>query len=305
MKRIEYPERGSNEFKKLIAEYKAIFAADLPILEQRWLQWKQQNAHVVALFPQTVEELLIADVGVLAGVYACFESLGFPLRLGHHRNPVLLTLDGIFDYTNKYSDAIADFFIDHAEQLHISSCYYCETAYINAYQARKRQFDVDHFLPKEKCPILSLSLFNFVPSCQVCNSRIKLAKVIGDNIVDYEKFNPAGKDYAFDKKVKIRLRMKPGFKHNLNNPKAYYIYFCCKGDYWKVVNYFHLEERYEFHKLEALRIKRLKAQYPPSARRKIAKLLGFSETKVYEDLFHEHFLQNNNRCFAKLTSDML
>ena len=57
--------------------------------------------------------------------------------------------------------------------------------------------------------------------------------------------------------------------------------------------------------MEAMRIKQLKAHYPQSARRKIARLLGTSEKKVREDLFHEHYLKDNGRCFAKLTRDML
>lgn len=304
MKRIEYPARGSKDFNKLVSDFKAIFSADLPRMEQTWLNWKHYSGNA-ALFPETVEDLLVADVHLLSDVYSRFISRHYPLRIYRHRNPELELLDRLFDYTDKFCDDIADFFIDRAEQLHISSCYYCETAYINAYAARKRHFDVDHFLPKEKCPILALSLFNFVPSCQVCNSRIKLAKVIGNNVVDYEEFNPAGEDYAFDKYVNIRLRMMPGFKHNLSNPKAYYIYFRCKRNFRKYVDFFHLEERYEFHKSEALRIKKLKAQYPPSARKKIAMMLGFTEAKVTEDLFHEQFLKKNHRCFAKLTSNML
>lgn len=304
MKRIEYPDRKSKEFATLVADYKAIFAGYLGHMEQNWQNFKN-NTGYTTLFPETVGELLTADADVLADVYARFESLAIPVRSFGHRTHELRVLDQIFDYTHRYSDKIAEFFIDHAVQLHICSCYYCETAYINVYQARKRQFDVDHFIPKEKCPILALSLFNFVPSCQVCNSRIKLAKVIGDNVVDYKRFNPAGKDYAFDKNVSIRLRMKPGFKHNLDNPEAYYIYFRCKGDYWKDVNFFHLEERYEFHKQEAIRIKKLREQYPKSARQKIARILRKTEAEVREDLFHRKYLTGNNRCFAKLTRDML
>ncbi len=304
MRKIKYPDRRSSDFTKIVSDYKAIFSTYLPSMERAWLNWKRFMGYT-NLFQETVDDLLAADVHLISDVYARFNSLGYKLRINRRRNPELVILDTIFDYKNVFSDAIADFFVERAEQLHISSCYYCETAYINVYTARKRQFDVDHYIPKEKCPILALSLFNFVPSCQVCNSRIKLARVIGDNVVDFEKFNPAGGDYEFDKNVSIRLRMIPGYKPNLNNPKAYYIYFRCKNDYRKDVEFFHLEERYEFHKIEAMRIKKLKAQYPPSARRKIADILGFSEAKVKEDLFHEQFLNINDRCFTKLTSDML
>ncbi len=313
MKRIEYPARGSKEYNKLVSDYKALFPADeLTLMEQDWHDWKVRE-NVIAVFPETVSDLLIADSDALADVFSRFKRLRTRIPLKHKdpvtgkkkRNPKLKDLDDIFRYTKKYDDDIAGFFIDHADDLHISSCYYCETAYINVYKAKRRQFDIDHFIPKEKCPILGLSLLNFVPSCQVCNSRIKLAKELGRNKVEYEKFNPAGEHYAFYDKVKIRLRMKRGCKPNLNNPAAYYIYFRCEDGFRKEVNFFHLTERYEFHKLEAIRIKKLRQRYPKSARKKIAKMLGYTEAQVNEDLFHERFLKDNQRCFAKLTSDML
>lgn len=312
MKKIEYPARGSADFTTLTDEYKSIFSvAEKASMETEWQAWKKREK-LELVFPETVEDLLTADVGVLADVYKRFKSLRrkFPLKTKNskgkkERNPKLVKLDKIFKYTNKYDDRIAEFFIDRAAELRISSCYYCEMAYINVYHDKKRQFDVDHYLPKDKCPILGLSLFNFVPSCQVCNSRIKLDREMGRSKADYEGFNPAGGHYAFESNVRIHLRLNKGFARDLNNPDAYYIYFRCKNGFRKEVRFFHLQERYEFHKSEAMRIKRLKAQYPKSARTKIARLLHTSETNVKEDLFHESFLKDNNRCFAKLTSDML
>ena len=73
--------------------------------------------------------------------------------------------------------------------------------------------------------------------------------------------------------------------------------FRCKNGFRKDVRFFHLQERYEFHKLEAIRIKKLRQQYPLSARRKIARLLGVSESVVKEDLFHEQYMKDSNRCF--------
>lgn len=313
MKKIGYPDRHDPKFSTLTAQYLALFTvADLNHMENEWADWKTRE-RVTGLLPETVKDLLVSDVASLASVYARFKTLRrrIPLKTINpatgkkERNAKLKKLDGIFSYTNKYDDDIAGFFVNHADELHISSCHYCEMSYINVYQTKKRQFDIDHYIPKEKCPILGLSLFNFVPCCQVCNSRIKLAKEIGRNQAEYEKFNPAGEHYGFDDKVKIRLRNKPGFKHNLNNPTAYYIYFRCKDGFRRMVDFFHLTERYEFHKTEAIRIKKLKAQYPKSARRKIAKMLGYTEPQVYEDLFHERFLKDNHRCFAKLMSDMM
>jgi len=61
----------------------------------------------------------------------------------------------------------------------IEVCPYCNRQYISNYideEKKKSTADLDHFLPKSIFQLFSLSLYNFVPSCQVCNSRFKLAK---------------------------------------------------------------------------------------------------------------------------------
>jgi hypothetical protein len=41
------------------------------------------------------------------------------------------------------------------------------------YDNKKTATDLDHFFPQSKYPFLSLSLYDFIPSCQICNSRFK------------------------------------------------------------------------------------------------------------------------------------
>ncbi|GFN32168.1 hypothetical protein [Paenibacillus xylaniclasticus] len=60
-------------------------------------------------------------------------------------------------------------------------CPYCNRQFITYYWKNKKQryhttADLDHFYPKSQFPLFSLSLYNFVPSCQICNSRFKLDK---------------------------------------------------------------------------------------------------------------------------------
>lgn len=317
MKQIKYPPRGSKEFNAIIGKYKDLFVADLPNMERRWATWKANNG--AASITETVEDLLVADTDVIADVYDRFVRLGIPSihinALGkNERSAAYKELDGIFCYSHKYDTDIADFFNSNAEALHISSCYYCELAYINTYNVihsqgrksiHKRQFDIDHFLPKSVCPITALSLFNFVPSCQICNSRIKKSLILGDNKDERTKFNPASSTYSFDTDVKIRLRMWRLPCTAFRKMNDYYIYFRCRNGYDKPVEFFHLQDRYEFHKKEAIRLLKLKNNYPQSAIQRIAQLLGKATSEVREDLFHKKFLSDNNRCFSKLTRDIL
>ena len=77
------------------------------------------------------------------------------------------------------------------------------------------------------------------------------------------------------------------------------------SDYSTAIDFFHLEERYEFHKVEALRLCELKAKYPQSTINRLAKFIGKKVSDVKEDIFHERFLKEKDRCFAKLTRDIL
>lgn len=47
-----------------------------------------------------------------------------------------------------------------------------EKKIIKKNKTKKTTAHLDHFYPKSDYPFLALSLYNFVPSCQICNSRL-------------------------------------------------------------------------------------------------------------------------------------
>lgn len=51
----------------------------------------------------------------------------------------------------------------------ISVCPYCNENYTYNIEGIDRNFDLDHFYDKMRFPILSISFFNLIPSCKVCN----------------------------------------------------------------------------------------------------------------------------------------
>lgn len=60
-------------------------------------------------------------------------------------------------------------------------CPYCHMHHLNFHvHADKKKLNLrpplDHFFPRSVYPYLATSLFNLVPSCEQCNSRIKLAR---------------------------------------------------------------------------------------------------------------------------------
>lgn len=63
--------------------------------------------------------------------------------------------------------------------MHIPVCPYCNRQYVSSYRdkgKKKITADLDHYYCKSFYPYLALSIYNFVPSCQICNSRFKLAR---------------------------------------------------------------------------------------------------------------------------------
>lgn len=98
-------------------------------------------------------------------------------------------------------------------------CPYCQRNYISPYEEKeqlktkvkhhyKTTADLDHFIPKSVVPFLALSLYNFIPSCQICNSRMKLDKPTID-LLTFESIviNPLTESFD-DYGVKFRLKDK-------------------------------------------------------------------------------------------------
>lgn len=72
----------------------------------------------------------------------------------------------------------------------IEVCPYCQRNYISNYKEDKKNkttADLDHFYSKDEYPYLALSLYNFVPSCQICNRTFKLAKPSENILYPYEE----------------------------------------------------------------------------------------------------------------------
>ena len=89
--------------------------------------------------------------------------------------------------------------------MEIEVCPYCQRNYISSYEennSKKTTADLDHFYPKSLYPFLALSLYNFIPSCQICNSRFKGNKDTRDSIYPYEEgFDELGVKFKTSKEV--------------------------------------------------------------------------------------------------------
>lgn len=83
--------------------------------------------------------------------------------------------------------------------MNVRVCPYCNRNFISNYvvdsQGKiKATADLDHFFLKSKYPIVSMCLHNFIPSCQICNSRLKLDK----DFLLHEHVYPYSESFGYD-----------------------------------------------------------------------------------------------------------
>lgn len=89
--------------------------------------------------------------------------------------------------------------------MEIEVCPYCQRNYISNFEEnddKRTTADLDHFYPKSLYPFLALSLYNFIPSCQICNSRFKGTKDTYNSVYPYEEsFDNLGAKFKTSKEI--------------------------------------------------------------------------------------------------------
>lgn len=103
------------------------------------------------------------------------------IKIKYHEN-ALEILQGIFNYSEILNDSSIIPTPRHQimSAMRVSVCPYCNRQYITIYSdsdsdTEKTTADLDHYYIKSAYPYLGLSFYNFIPSCQICNSRFKKA----------------------------------------------------------------------------------------------------------------------------------
>lgn len=270
----------------------------------------------LASFSFTTKELLVSDFGILLKIARSYDK-ALSGATEERKTEIKERLRKVFNYDSNYRDNyITPFFREHAEELKLYTCHYCDIAYINSFDyhdpregwKKKSHFDLDHVIEKSSYPFLALSLFNLVPSCPVCNERLKGVKPLAKTDRILKLLSPTSPKYNFDGSVRITLLPLDEYKRPfIEHPEDYELKFDChkNKEYNKMVTCFRLNERYDFHKCEALRIKDLKTKYPDANIMTIATMLGYPFDEVKEDIFGLRFIRDGHRCFSKLRQDML
>jgi len=203
---------------------------------------------------------------------------------------------------SKLQPKISLFFEDKVE---VHTCYFCNIEFINKFKKSdsksKNGFTLDHYIDKGKYPYLALSLYNLIPSCYTCNSKVK-------NVVEINNLSPSSINFDFDTKVKFRtfiinknLQINEVKDFNLQLKEDF------SKEYIEYVDGFLLNERYEYHKIKVIEMINKRKEYPDSRIKELAKLTEKTEEEVKQDLFAEYLFEDDDlhkRPLSKLTRDI-
>ena len=209
----------------------------------------------------------------------------------------------IIDYKGFCSDKENTY--DLTKRLDVSVCPYCnrQFTYTIIKQSNKGKSnnitrpELDHYFPQSKYPMFSLSLYNLIPCCHICNSIIKRNRDL-DIQENYHPYIDENKNFSF---CYIKLSSQPSkilIKYN-GLKKAE-----------NTCNFFKLQEVYSMHNSEADRLDELRMQYPDEYIKDIIskfKKCGFSLKKeqILKIIYSEYIIKDEDKMIlGKLKNDL-
>ena len=189
------------------------------------------------------------------------------------------------------------------ENVDLHTCYYCNIDFINTFKNNneiKNAFTLDHILEKAQYPFLALSLYNLLPTCYTCNSKVK------DSKIEFEKTSPTSKNFDFNLKVKFKsfivnkdFQIKENDDFNIKLVESY------SNKYDKYIKSLNLNNRYDYHKYKVLEIIEKRREYPDSRIKELSLITKKTEEEIKQDLFGIYTNENfNRRPLSKLIKDI-
>jgi len=164
------------------------------------------------------------------------------------------------------------------------------------FHEKANHFTLDHFLPKAKCPLLALSLYNFVPSCYACNSKFKKEEELGDT-----RLSPTSKDFTVDTDIKFKFFLEGDL-----SDKKFKLELTHSDISKEYVNTFKLKGRYAIHQDIAEEIIEKQENYSESQIKEMADILKMSSEQIKKDIFGKELFEGDvqEKSFTKLKRDI-
>lgn len=220
-------------------------------------------------------------------------------------NNIFSILKIIFDYEAFSKKSNNDYSAyDLAEKLDIPTCPYCNRIYTKTVvkPSKITRPTFDHWCPKSEFPLLALSFYNLIPSCNVCNSSVK-----GTDLFDLKThFQP----YNNSNKPEQQINFKFSYYHKFYSTFRFKI--VNNNDFsQKSTEAFKLKEIYETHEDEIKDLRRLRDVYSDKylemLKKNILKGTSTSDEEIYRLAFGTHIDETkfDRRPLSKMKRDIL
>ncbi len=182
--------------KELIEKY---IKEVLPIVREKLKENRKdiKYGEIVAYIEEDIEGIIGADIHNLLKKYDEIQSrfpnklkkMGKKHKISKEQKACNKFFERIFDYKKIIQDNIKLSY-EVAKMLNVTVCPYCNRIYTTTCDSKngKSRPQFDHFFAKSLYPILALSIYNLVPSCNICNTK-KGSKEFSleDNIYPYQE----------------------------------------------------------------------------------------------------------------------
>ena len=260
-------------------------------------------------------KLLVGNFKYLTRVYCAFTDY-LNKKETEEKTAIKKTFKDKGFYYDNHKSKIAKFLKNNTNGFEIHNCVYCDlediTTFTKTDGTEVRKFETEHVLDKGECPLVGMSLYNFVPSCGTCNgTAIKGTKTIGATEVEMARLSPSAEGYDFENKVKFEVKI---LIPDIDDLKAishtddYEIDFNVREAlYQKIIDLFELKSRYNHGtvKVELLKWRDKRRENPDNKIQENARLLERSFKDTFEELFELDLRRREHYTMEKARRDVM
>lgn len=220
-------------------------------------------------------------------------------------NDAYSVVKSLFDYEAFSKKSNNDYSAyDLSQKLDVPTCPYCNRMYTKTVvkPSKITRPAFDHWYSKSSFPLLALSFYNLIPSCNVCNSSVK-----GSDLFDLKThFHP----YSKSDKPEQQINFKFSYYHQFYSTFRFKI--VNNNDFSKnSTEAFKLKEIYETHEDEIKDLRRLRDVYSDKyleiLKKNILKGTSTSDEEIYRLAFGTHIDETkfDRRPLSKMKKDIL
>lgn len=218
----------------------------------------------------------------------------------------------VFNY-DAHKNKIRNFLLNPDNGFEIHNCVYCDLHHFSRYRVAgsvKIDFHADHVLDEGKCPLVGLSIHNFVPSCPTCNEGgNKGINTLGRDKRETLRISPKSRLNKFISEVEFYYTPDSSVIKDLKMYKGNFGWEIDlkykKPEYFRTIDLFHLKERYNAEKQYFGKYIYKKLINPPAKIKEDARLRGITYEEQLEELFGYQEKRRSKAAKEKCRLDLL